>query len=95
MTDSIELLETIGKDASLRRATQEDLAQVLTRLNASAGLKQAALTGDDHHLRQELGPERFETSNHPTTVSQTVPDEEDDDAEPGKAGGEQEQNLGA
>lgn len=55
MTNTIELLEAIGKDASLRHACVEDLAQALGGMDASTGLKMAAASGDSHHLAQELG----------------------------------------
>lgn len=81
MTDTIELLETIGKDASLRRASGDDLACRLAGMNASEALKQAAVSGNSDYLKDEFGSDRF-TLNHPNTVTQTVPDEEDDDLEP-------------
>lgn len=90
MRDTIELLEAIGKDASLRRAPGEELAQRLDGLGAGEGLKRAAATGDSSHLREEFGDARCETPNHPTNVSQTVPPEEEEEeekekeAEPGK-----------
>jgi len=85
MTDTLELLETIGKDASLRHASGEEMAQALVRLGASEAFTRAAVSGDSSHLKQDLGPERFEMLNNAPTVSQTVPDEEegDDDDEPG------------
>lgn len=55
MTDTIELLEAIGRDASLRHASGENLAQALTGLQASQELKQAAASGDSGHLASELG----------------------------------------
>lgn len=55
MSNTIELLEAIGRDASLRHASGEDLTQALTRLLASERLKQAAISGDTDCLIQELG----------------------------------------
>lgn len=55
MTDTIELLESIGRDASLRHASGENLSRALTGMQASEGLKQAAISGDSNHLKQELG----------------------------------------
>lgn len=65
MTNTIELLETIGRDASLRHASGESLSQVLTGLQASEALKQAAISGDDGHLLKELGHRPIKTPNHP------------------------------
>ncbi len=42
MTNTIELLETIGRDASLRHASGEDLSQAIIGLQASEALKLAA-----------------------------------------------------
>lgn len=55
MSNTIELLERIGQDASLRHASQENLAQALNALNASEGLKVAAASGDKSRLGEELG----------------------------------------
>lgn len=83
MSDTIELLETIGRNASLRHAPAEDLAQTLVAMNASEGLKQAAASGDSIHLTQELGYRALQNPNH---VSQTVPEEEE--VEPGRHDGD-------
>lgn len=74
MTDTIELLETIGKDASLRRASGEDLACTLAGMNASEALRQAAASGDACHLAQELGHMNLQ-SNH--GVTQIGPEEDE------------------
>ena len=79
MTDTIELLETIGKDASLRNASGEHLAQVLEGANASDALKQAVVSGDHTYLAREPGFERLATLNSANNVSQTVPDEEEEE----------------
>jgi hypothetical protein len=83
MSKTIELLETIGRDASLRHASGEDLSQALTGLQASEALKQAAISGDDGHLVKELGHKDVKVPNH---VNQNhAPCHEDGD---GKDGGE-------
>lgn len=64
MSKTIELLETIGRDASLRHASGEDLSQALTGLQASEALKQAAISGDDGHLAKELGHKEVKVPNH-------------------------------
>ncbi len=84
MTDTIELLETIGKDASLRRAPGEKMAETLANLDASEALKQAAASGDSSYLSREFGDMRLETSNHPTNTNVTapeVPEEEEEEKE--------------
>lgn len=82
MSNTIELLEAIGRDASLRHASPESLSQALDGMDASAGLKMAAASGDQSHLAQELG-----TSNQKVNHNQNPPnggcDPDDDDLENG------------
>lgn len=54
MTDTIELLETIGRDASLRYASADQLGVALASAQASDGLRLAATSGDGAQLRAEL-----------------------------------------
>lgn len=70
MTDTIKLLETIGKDASLRHASGETLAQTLADLGANQGLRRAASSGDSSHLSEELG-HKVLCNTH--TISQYAP----------------------
>jgi hypothetical protein len=55
MTDTIELLEAIGCDASLRYAAADELRDVLERAKASPELAMAMSLGDGEVLRQGLG----------------------------------------
>lgn len=55
MADTIELLEAIGRDASLRHASAEELAKALEQAQASDGLTAAVATGDNKWLFNELG----------------------------------------
>lgn len=55
MMDTIELLEAIGQNASLRHASPQALAMALEHANASPALTSAASTGDSAHLREEFG----------------------------------------
>jgi len=54
MTDTIELLEMIGSDASLRYAPADELKSVLERAQASAEFANAVALGDGAPLRQML-----------------------------------------
>lgn len=67
MSKTIELLERIGQDASLRHASREDLSQALGELNASESLKAAVASGDKSSLTQELGPKHhpMQCANNP------------------------------
>jgi hypothetical protein len=55
MRDTVELLEAIGRDATLRRASPEALAQALEANDASTGLLELVASGDSTSLTEELG----------------------------------------
>ncbi|PTR32528.1 hypothetical protein C8J98_10581 [Luteibacter sp. OK325] len=55
MSHTIELLEAIGRDASLRHASSEELARVLQQAKASEALTAAVASGDRSLLAVELG----------------------------------------
>jgi hypothetical protein len=80
MSDTIELLESIGKNAALRHASTEVLAHALDQANASDALKAAAMTGDCSPLSIELGsnhPPKTEHSPH-TPGHEEEPGDDDD-----------------
>jgi hypothetical protein len=58
MPDTIELLEAIGRDASFRNASAEELKQLLERAGASEALKAAVESGDPARLSAEFGPKQ-------------------------------------
>ncbi|KRE97824.1 hypothetical protein ASG87_14970 [Frateuria sp. Soil773] len=76
MSDTIELLEAIGRDASLRYASAEELAGVLAQAQASEALASAVAQGDSALLAVELG----QRSLDPPQISQ-FPGHEDDEPE--------------
>jgi hypothetical protein len=88
MTNTIELLEAIGRDASLRHASGAELAQTLIGLQASEGLKQAAISGDDGHLVRELGHRDVKTTN---SVNNGMGGGSEDEAEEGGREEDEEQ----
>ncbi|WP_329741802.1 hypothetical protein [Dyella sp. A6] len=55
MSDTIELLEAIGSNASLRWASPDALKRALDGFDASEGVRVAAASGDKGALLQELG----------------------------------------
>lgn len=55
MSDTIDLLEAIGRDASLRHAAPEELMPMLEKEQASDALKAAVAAGDSSLLGNELG----------------------------------------
>lgn len=85
MSNTIELLEAIGKDASLRHATGENLAEMLAGLQASEWLERAARLGDSRHLAQDLSLRAVQISNHvvqaPVPQQEEEVEEQDEDAE--------------
>lgn len=82
MRDTVELLEAIGRDASLRRASPEELARALEADGASPGLLDMAAHGDSTALTVELGLKHM----HVEHQSQTGGHEEVDPDEPGDDG---------
>ncbi|HUB90666.1 MAG TPA: hypothetical protein VMA74_13155 [Dyella sp.] len=77
MTGTIDLLEAIGQDASLRYASAEALTHVLEQANASAALTAAVAFGESSRLFEEFGSTRNQTTqgnNHPGR--EEAPDEE-------------------
>jgi hypothetical protein len=55
MQDTIELLEAIGRDASLRHASADELTNMLAQAQASEALTAAVASGDSSRLAEELG----------------------------------------
>lgn len=55
MSDTIDLLEAIGRDASLRHAAAAELLPILEKEQASDALKAAVAAGDRGPLAAELG----------------------------------------
>jgi len=77
MLDTIDMLEAIGQDASLRYASPKALAGDDALSDASAALKSAIATGERSALSAELGTRVMET----TQVTQRPHREEDDEDE--------------
>jgi hypothetical protein len=80
MSDTIELLETIGKNSALRHASAEDLAPMLESANASDGFKEAVRSGDSSRLAAELGQRPLQVDHATQTPAhEEEPAEEDAD----------------
>ncbi|MDQ0008169.1 ribosomal protein S8 [Luteibacter jiangsuensis] len=79
MSDTIELLEAIGRDASLRHISAEELADLLRRVQASEALTKTVVSGDRSWLSEEFGTILM----HTTHISQ-IPAHEDDEDEDDK-----------
>jgi hypothetical protein len=61
MSDTIELLEAIGRNASLRHASPDELDVHLAQAGASGALRAAASSADASRLTAELGPKTMYT----------------------------------
>jgi hypothetical protein len=79
MRDTVELLEAIGRDASLRRASPDELARALEAEGASPGILEMAIHGDSSALTAELGLKHM----HVEHQSQTGGHEEEEHDKPG------------
>lgn len=77
MTDTIDLLETIGGNASLRHASAEEMARALEEAQGSAALVAAAASGDRSMLSAEFGQQ----SNQIPQVTQMPAREEEEPAD--------------
>jgi hypothetical protein len=75
MPDTIELLEAIGQDASLRYASTEALTAALEQAQASENLMAAVASGDSSRLSKELGHGHM----HSPQSSQTGHEDEEPD----------------
>jgi hypothetical protein len=59
MLDTIEMLEAIGSDASLRYASTEELTVALDQVRATKALSSAVAHNDASYLAQEHGDNRM------------------------------------
>lgn len=78
--DTIELLNAIGEDASLRYASADDLALALDRANASDALK-SAVAGEREALFRELGHKPMFTPQTQMPGREDEPDEDEGEEE--------------
>lgn len=81
MQDTIELLEAIGGDASLRHAPAPALGELLSRHDAAPTLINAVLQGNAQLLAAELGQKPMQVDQH-SHVTGHDEDQPDDDREP-------------
>jgi hypothetical protein len=81
MKDTIDLLETIGGNASLRHASADEMARLLEQGQASPALVAAAASSDRSMLSAEFGQA---TNLSPQSVQMPAREEEEEplDEEP-------------
>lgn len=90
MQDTIELLEAIGQNATLRHASAEELAPVLEQANASDAFRTAVISGDSSSLSSELGQKPLYVTHHSQAPGheEDQPDHDEPDAPSGPGQGE-------
>jgi hypothetical protein len=89
MSDSIDLLEAVGRDASLRRLAPEELGRRLKEAGASDVLASAAIQRDSGLLCEEFGVRFMGQPNHvnggftdkPAPLSVPAPGENEEEGE--------------
>lgn len=84
MSDTIELLEAIGRNAALRHATAAELAGVLEQAGASEAIKAAVTSGDASLLSGEFGHMQMHTTHHsqaPSHEEEPAEEHEKDDTD--------------
>jgi hypothetical protein len=80
MSDTIELLEAIGRNSALRHASADELAPMLESANASEGFKEAVRSGDSSRLAAELGQKPLQVDHATQTPAhEEEPAEEEAD----------------
>jgi hypothetical protein len=80
MSDTVELLETIGQNAALRHAAADELAPMFEQAEASAALKDAVAAGDSSLLSEEFG-HKLNQAPQITHIPGHEEDEPDDDGD--------------
>lgn len=81
MLDTIELLDTIGSDASLRHASAENLTKMLENSHASEALIAASAHADSSLLFAELGQKQNEKVQGIQSPAHEQEDEESEESE--------------
>jgi hypothetical protein len=81
MSDTIELLETIGQNAALRHASADELAPMLEQAKASGALRSAVAAGDSSLLFKEFGhkPNKAPQITNAPGHEEDEPDHDGDD----------------
>jgi enoyl-CoA hydratase/carnithine racemase len=83
MTDTLELLESIGQDATLRHASVDELTNILEQAQASEALKAAVASGNSAALFAEFGqPAYLSTQTIQTPGREDEEEEEEGEGEP-------------
>ncbi|WP_158882382.1 hypothetical protein [Rhodanobacter sp. L36] len=80
MSDTIDLLESIGQNAALRHATPEELVEVLVDAQASEVFKAAVATGESALLFKEFGHKPMQLPHTQGPGHEEEEQDEDDDA---------------
>ena len=82
VSDTIELLEAIGQNASMRYASTEELTRMLEQAQASEALTAAVASGDSSRLSEELGHCQMQTTQTSQTGHEDEAPKKHEDDEP-------------
>ena len=80
MSDTIDLLESIGQNAALRHASAEELVEVLVHAQASETFKAAVTSGDSALLFEEFGHKPMQVPHTQGPGHEEEEQDEDEDA---------------
>ncbi|MEP6898771.1 MAG: hypothetical protein ABI870_09595 [Rhodanobacter sp.] len=80
MSDTIDLLVSIGQNAALRHASADELVEVLEQAQASEALKAAVASGDKVWLFEEFGHKPMELPHTQGPGHEEEEQDDDDDA---------------
>ena len=89
MSNVIDLLERMGKDAQLRNATDPELEQAMIRAQIDPAIRDAILLRDQRRLEELLGADANVCCMIYVPAQEEPEEEEDDDKEPEEDGGEE------
>lgn len=92
MSDTVELLEALGRDSTLRNASPEELVKALEAAGASAGLREFAASGNATALTEELGIEQVHVE-HMSLTGGCEGDEDDPHHHPDDGDGDDEGDV--
>ncbi|WP_109126660.1 hypothetical protein [Dyella sp. C11] len=79
MTDTMDWLEAIGQDATLRHASTDELTSTLEAAEASEALLAAVASGDSAWLAQEFGYRPMMSPQSSQTFPEDEPEREDEE----------------
>jgi hypothetical protein len=93
MSNVIDLLERLGKDAQLRNASDGELEQVMIRASIDPAVREAILGRDQRRLEELLGAAANVCCMIFVPAQEEPEEQEDDDKEPDQEEGGEEKAI--